>query len=313
MSDTARERRFEIRSDLTQDDLVEIEAIQREIWGPDDVVPPPHLRAVEHSGGQIAAAYSDGRMIGFSYGFLAAAHGRGMEGYGLHSHMVAVRSSGRGLGVGQALKWHQRSWALERGLSWVSWTFDPLQARNARLNLEHLGALVFDYLVDFYGPMEGPLGGGQNSDRLLAVWRLGSARVRRLAEAGEGAYLEEAPERRRNLILQNGPSAATQDGSSGGTAPEQGASPPTASEAWGVRATDRSLEAEPLIASVPDEAETVRVAVPLDVTRLLVENPELVRRWRGAVGVTMSRLLERGYVVTGFDDGAYIIKRDFHE
>ena len=120
---------------MTQEDLAEIERIQREIWGPDDVVPPPHLRAVEHSGGQLAAAYSDGRMIGFSYGFLAAAHGRGMQGYGLHSHMVAVRSAGRGLGVGQALKWHQRTWALEHGLSWVSWTFDPLQARNARLNL----------------------------------------------------------------------------------------------------------------------------------------------------------------------------------
>ncbi len=298
---------------MTQEDLAEIERIQREIWGPDDVVPPPHLRAVEHSGGQLAAAYSDGRMIGFSYGFLAAAHGRGMQGYGLHSHMVAVRSAGRGLGVGQALKWHQRTWALEHGLSWVSWTFDPLQARNARLNLEHLGARVFDYLVDFYGPMEGPLGGGQSSDRLLAVWQLDSPRVRQLAERGANTVLDEAPERRLSMLNGARSQADAENGSRPELELEDDPSPDGPSEVWGVRATEQSLDAEPLIGSVPDEADTVRVAVPFDVTRLLAEDPELVRRWRGAVGVTMARLLERGYVATGFDDGAYIIKREFRE
>jgi predicted GNAT superfamily acetyltransferase len=286
---TVGSRRYEIRSDLTYADLVEIEAVQREVWGPDDIVPSSQLRAVEHAGGLVAAAFEGERMIGFSYGFLARPHGRGMSGEGLHSHMVAVRSEGRGLGVGQGLKWNQRRWALANGLEWISWTFDPLQARNARLNLEHLGALAFDYLVDFYGPMSGPLGGGQSSDRLLAVWQLDSERVRRL-EPGHGAGRQD----------DDAPGAA-------GYWSEE------APEPWAVTPNTPGLDAEPLIAAVPDDAETVRVAVPKDVTNLLTVDPDLARRWRGAVGVTMSRLLDGGYTVSGFRDGGYVLVREHSE
>ena len=48
-------------------------------------------------------------------------------------------------------------------------------------------------------------------------------------------------------------------------------------------------------------------------TRLLAENPDLARRWRGAVGVTMARLLEHGYTALGFRDGGYVLKRNFEE
>ncbi len=284
---TATQRLFEIRTALGHQDLVEIEKIQREIWGPDDVVPAAHLRAVEHAGGQLAAAFRDDQIVGFSYGFLAAPHGRGMSGAGLHSHMVAVRSEGRGLGVGQSLKWHQRDWCLERGIGWVSWTFDPLQARNARLNLEYLRAVAFDYLVDFYGPLAGPLGGGQSSDRLLALWQLRSPRVkRRLARE----YVEEVEEAEAETVV-----------------------PEADGEVWAVRSDRPALDAEPLIVAPPADAPTVRVAVPSDVNRLLVEDPDLVRRWRSAVGVTLTRLLEAGYVVTGFHDGAYVVKQGFTE
>ena len=312
MSDvrTSDTRRFEIRTGLTHDDLVAIEEIQREIWGPDDIVPVPHLRAVEHSGGQVAAAFENDRMIGFSYGFLAVPHGRGMAGPGLHSHMVAVRNEGRGLGVGQALKWHQRRWALENDLAWISWTFDPLQARNARLNLEHLGALAFDYLVDFYGAMGGPLGGGQSSDRLLAVWQLGSGRVSRLEPGITKPSDDEA------LARIGVPASASVTETS--SAPQAGR--PQAQSIsgsvlgpWAVRPSQSTPDAEPLIEAVPDDVETVRVAVPMEVTRLLSENPELARRWRGAVGVTMARLLEHNYIAIGFRDGGYVLKRNIEE
>lgn len=279
-------RRYEIRGGLGHADLVEIEAIQREVWGPDGNVPSAQLRAVEHAGGLVAGAFEGDRMIGFSYGFMARPHGRGMSGAGLHSHMVAVRNEGRGLGVGQALKWHQREWALAHGLGWISWTFDPLQARNARLNLEHLGALAFDYLVDFYGPMTGPLGGGQNSDRLLAVWQLDSERVRRLQ-----------PSR-----LARGRGDAAADTASLGSQEAENMEGP-----WAVTPNAPGPDAEPLMVAVPDDAATVRVAVPVDVTGLLSVNPDLARRWRGAVGVTMSRLLERGYTAVGFRDGGYVV------
>lgn len=302
---TVGDRRFEIRSGLTHVDLVEIEAIQREVWGPDDIVPAPHLRAVEHSGGQLAAAFEEGRMIGFSYGFLAMPHGRGMEGPGLHSHMVAVRSEGRGLGVGQALKWQQRTWAQGNGLGWISWTFDPLQARNARLNLEHLGAVAFDYLVDFYGAMSGPLGGGQSSDRLLALWLLDSQRVRHLEPRVGGPSYEEAPR------------ATPHDGPTPHALEPRTLEPRTLDEAeqqpWAVRPSDASPDAEPLIAPVPDDATCVRVAVPQDVTHLLAANPDLAQRWRGAVGVTLARLLEDGFAAVGFQGGGYVVKRNLDE
>lgn len=294
------EGQVQIRTSPSHADLVEIEEIQREVWGPDDIVPAAHLRAVVHAGGQVATAFLGKRVVGFSYGFLAAPHGHGMTGMGLHSHMVAVRSEGRGLGVGQALKWHQRSWALENGLEWVSWTFDPLQARNAKLNLEHLGALAFDYLVDFYGPMTGPLGGGQSSDRLLAVWQLNSERVARLA-SGRGR--EDADHTSADHT------SAQQEDPSGGM-------PPTDDEPgefWAVRPNRDAIDAEPLIATAPEGVGTVRVAVPMDVTKLLTENPELARRWRGAVGVTLTRLLAVGYVVVGFRGGAYVVKPPLRE
>lgn len=283
VTEVAAARGFELRAELEHADLLEIEAIQREVWGPDDMVPAPHLRAVEHAGGQLAAAFRDGRMIGFAYGFLAAPHGRAMRGAGLHSHMVAVRDEGRRAGVGQALKWFQREWCLERGLSWISWTFDPLQARNARLNLEHLGAVARDYLPDFYGPMGGPLGGGQSSDRLLALWQLGAPRVVARVPGQEDA------EPSRHVTAHDD------------------ALP------WAVRAAGDTDEAEPLIAAVPAGAEAVRVAVPRNSTALLHERPELARRWRTAVRVAMAPLLEQGYVAAGFEAGGYVIKRDLEE
>ncbi|MCW5818261.1 MAG: GNAT family N-acetyltransferase, partial [Trueperaceae bacterium] len=166
-------------------DLHEVERIQREVWGLDDleVVPNSQLRAALHAGGQLGGAFLEDALVGFSYGFLASPHGRLMVGPGLHSHMAAVRPGARGRGVGRALKWQQRAWCLERGIEWMTWTFDPLQARNANLNLRHLGAVGVDYLVDFYGPMGGPLGGGR-SDRLLALWMLTGQRVTARAEGG---------------------------------------------------------------------------------------------------------------------------------
>jgi predicted GNAT superfamily acetyltransferase len=80
--------------------------------------------------------------------------------------------SARGLGVGQALKTHQRAWAAARGLSAVTWTFDPLVRRNAWFNITKLGADVEEYLVDFYGPMDDGVNDGDASDRLLAVWAI---------------------------------------------------------------------------------------------------------------------------------------------
>ena len=124
--------------------------------------------------------------MGFCYAFAAL---RGGEGH-LHSDMLAVSPAARGLGVGLRLKWAQREEALRRGLRLVTWTFDPMRAPNARLNLNHLGAVARELLPDFYGTTSSALHHGLATDRLLARWELDHPRVVR-RKAGEA---ENPPE-----------------------------------------------------------------------------------------------------------------------
>lgn len=145
-----------------------VEAIQREAWGMADraVVPAEQVRAVVHNGGMLLLATVDGEAIGFCYGFV------GLDGDEpiLCSHMLAVRPSAQSAGIGQALKLAQREHAARRGFQRITWTFDPLQARNAYLNLHRLGARAARYFVDHYGPMDDEINRGIPTDRLLAEW-----------------------------------------------------------------------------------------------------------------------------------------------
>ena len=131
---------YEVRPLSAIEELHACEAIAKVVWQVDDreIVPASHLRAIQHAGGLVAGAFDAGRLVGFVIGILARhdAH----EPTGLHSHLMAVLPEVRRGGLGRALKWYQRRWCLERALPWITWTFDPLQAHNARLNLEHLGA-----------------------------------------------------------------------------------------------------------------------------------------------------------------------------
>ncbi|GAA5059627.1 putative GNAT superfamily acetyltransferase [Thermocatellispora tengchongensis] len=139
------------------------------------------MRAFAHTGNYVAGAYEGERLVGASAGFLAAPPGQV-----LHSHVTGA-SIGRG--IGYALKLHQRAWALARGLDRVTWTFDPLVRRNAYFNLVKLGALPEEYLQRFYGTMGDAINGGDESDRVLAVWRLRGARARAACQ-GRGAVAE---------------------------------------------------------------------------------------------------------------------------
>jgi predicted GNAT superfamily acetyltransferase len=148
-----------------------IDDLQRDVWGMPERMIVPHevMIASAKWGGVVLVAYLDGRPIGFSYGFV------GIDGDGpmLCSHMLAVREEHRSRAVGRKLKEAQRDVARQRGLSRIVWTFDPLESRNAYLNLHRLGAFVDVYYVDLYGPMDDALNRGLPSDRLLADWRIG--------------------------------------------------------------------------------------------------------------------------------------------
>jgi predicted GNAT superfamily acetyltransferase len=169
-----------IREARDHADLDACVGLQREVWGLSDleITSTVQLVATVHAGGLLLLAESaSGELLGFSYAFAGLA---GAEPY-LHSDMLAVRREARGGGVGRRLKWEQRSVALRRGLRLVQWTFDPLRARNARLNLHHLGAIAREYRRDLYGRTSSPLHLDLPTDRLLVRWELDSPRVVALA------------------------------------------------------------------------------------------------------------------------------------
>ena len=97
----------------------------------------------------------------------------------LHSHMLAVLPEYRNMGLGRRLKLAQRDDALERGIDRMEWTFDPLEIKNAHLNIARLGAIARRYMRNIYGPSTSPLQGGLPTDRLVVEWWLRSERVRR--------------------------------------------------------------------------------------------------------------------------------------
>jgi predicted GNAT superfamily acetyltransferase len=166
----------------SNDDVVALVALFDEIWRPDPgnrPVSTDMLRALIHAGNYVSGAYLDGVLVGGSVGFFAAPVGQV-----LHSHITGVSDRGRGRSVGSALKYHQRDWALAQGISEITWTFDPLVARNAHFNLAKLGATLAAYYVDFYGDVGDELGGGDESDRLLVSWELAGPRPPAPVDAG---------------------------------------------------------------------------------------------------------------------------------
>jgi predicted GNAT superfamily acetyltransferase len=160
-----------------------------EIWRPAEGDPPPVtaelLKALAHTGNYVAGAFAGTRLVGASAAFFTAP-----PDPGLHSHITGVAPGGQHRGIGFALKVHQRAWALARGTTVVTWTFDPLVARNAWFNLAKLGARPAGYLEDFYGPMTDAINAGMGSDRLLVAWRLDDPAV---ADACAGSPRQPPP------------------------------------------------------------------------------------------------------------------------
>jgi predicted GNAT superfamily acetyltransferase len=177
------------------DELEACVQLQVETWGLDDLETTPRktFLLAQKIGGQVMGAF-DTEMAGTGerggpeslVGFAMALPGmKTMDSAPrpyLHSHMLAVRKHYRNRGLGAKLKWEQRLEALGRGIRLMEWTFDPLEIKNAYLNIHKLGAVVRGYLVDFYGVSSSQLQGGLPTDRLVAEWWLDSPRVQAVLE-----------------------------------------------------------------------------------------------------------------------------------
>jgi predicted GNAT superfamily acetyltransferase len=165
--------------------------VQLAVWGysDGDLIPRRVFIVADRIGGQVIGAFDRDLMVGFA---MALPGYRAGKPY-LHSHMLAVLPKYRNAGLGRRLKMAQRDDALARGIELMEWTFDPLEIKNAHLNIVRLGAIARRYMPDFYGPSTSLLQGGLPTDRLVAEWWLRSKRVRRtLGEGGADTGNESA-------------------------------------------------------------------------------------------------------------------------
>ena len=129
-------------------------------------ITPNLLQAMVHSGSYLSGAFIENKLVGAAFAFPAT-----NSGLHLHSHMTAVLDEYRDKGVGYVLKIDQWNWAKKKNYSHLSWTFDPLVRRNAKLNIVKLGVDISTYYPNFYGEMPDALNAGDESDRLMVSWR----------------------------------------------------------------------------------------------------------------------------------------------
>ncbi|MEA2498114.1 MAG: hypothetical protein QOH26_519 [Actinomycetota bacterium] len=180
---------IEIRRVSSVDETRAMTDLLDRIWG-QRMASPEFLRALATHENPVFGAFADGEPIGAQVGFLTLIDGAPA----LHSHATGVIPGRQHAGVGFRLKVAQRDWCLERDIGLMTWTFDPLIARNAFFNLRKLGCVAREFHRDFYGTMEDDINRGERSDRLEVRWELRSERVES-ALAGTPAVVQpgEAP------------------------------------------------------------------------------------------------------------------------
>ncbi len=168
-----------IRKCETLEEMQACFALQKEVWkfADADLIPVRMLVVAAKIGGHVIGALvqreGEDELVGFALAMPGIRNGHAY----LHSQMLAVRQQYRNRGLGRRIKLYQREDALAQGFELMEWTFDPLEIKNAYLNVEKLGAIARRYTVNQYGITSSPLQGGLPTDRLVAEWWMKSKRV----------------------------------------------------------------------------------------------------------------------------------------
>lgn len=243
--------------------------VMKSTWGEDQLIPRELLRAFQASESVFQGAYRGDDLVGFVLGF----YGRDADGFHLHSHMLAVMPDVRSQGVGYALKLAQRAATLDAGVTRARWTFDSLQARNARFNLSKLRAVADGFHRDFYGEMGDLLNEGDRTDRLVVRWDL----------LGAGA-----PELRGPVPTQP---------------PLRPPAPAEGFEVLGREGPDAAPM--PTEVRVPSGGPAL-VRIPRDHPDLRRRDPALGQAWREASARAFEVCFEAGLAATGFGDATYV-------
>ncbi len=186
------------------------------------------------------------------------------------SHQLGVHPDFRNAGVGYALKAYQREHVLRQGLDLITWTYDPLLARNAQLNIAKLGAVCSTYLPDLYGPLRDGLNAGLPSDRFQVDWWIATPRVADRLNCAPGGRAECA-----DLLA--------------------------AGAVWLSPARPDAVPQPPDPRAVaPVTTATVLVEIPTDFLALRAADPALALRWRLGTRAAFQALFRQGYAVTDF-------------
>lgn len=248
--------------------------LQKVYWGNDasNLVPRHMLHSLCHHGGHLLGAYDGSQLVGFVMGFLgtaldaeAADADCSASNLLIMSKRMLVLPQYRGRSIGLKLKMAQRDIAVKQGIDLVTWTFDPLLAANAHLNLRKLGAVSGQFAVNYfeYADSESLYG-----DRLIVQWRVKGERAEACAAGCPSRRtLEQCQDERApiiNVMRESGPAMATR--------------------AW------------PQLS----EADSLLVEIPSDIRHLDEHAPAVARRWRLHIRELMGRLIESGYVVCDF-------------
>lgn len=256
-------RGFRFRKLDKPEEFRQVEEVHRTIWG-DDSVPTTLQRALQDNGGLVLGAFADIYLAGFAISVL------GWDGTTLYqySHLTAVRPEYQNHHLGFRLKAFQRDEVLKLGLSEIRWTFDPLQSRNARLNVRLLGGTPDRYYIHYYGQMPDPLNRDVESDRLRLRWEITDPRVEsRLAGTAPSAEEDIARWKRSAAIVE------TEVG-------EKGLRVPTA-------------VAEP-------GGALAHLEIPFDLASVREHEPSALRSWRHAVRDGFRAAFDVGYRVDDF-------------
>ena len=253
-------------------EMREVERLQKIVWGVEDldILPALAMRPLIEIGGILIGAFDNDRMVGFVFGFPGRHDGEKI----IHSDMLGVLPEYRSFSLGFRLKLAQRERAIAMGIETITWTFDPLRARNARLNFSRLGVTANRYEIDYYGETSSVLH-RLGTDRLWVTWALNSERV---VERTQNQPTSES------FLAENN-----------------------------ARILSKGNQQEPLLDIILDR-DVALIEIPTDFDEILKGEPTVAQQWRVATREAFTRALSAGYDVRDFilereaGKGTYVLK-----
>ncbi len=270
-----------IRDLRTIEDLYQAIAVEKEVWGAndDDLTSPTFAIASREAGHLWLGAFDGPKMAGYAFAF----HTMENDKPSIHSHMLAVREPYREYDLGTKLKLAQRERAMAQHIHEITWTFDPLQSKNAHLNFAKLGVVSNNYKADFYGLNSSSILHQNSTDRLWVKWPVNSRRVEnRLRGKGNRQEMLDALTNIQPLVRFDG-------------------------------------EGKPVRSSLDAALARQRVAIeiPSNIGEVEQANPSLAKDWRQATRWAFTESLKSGFFVAEYcrtirgkqGPGAYILEK----